>query len=98
MRVWTLLLVVVAVLAILATTTRGKAIAKRIGFRDRVAGAASTEDVAYLLTACNGDRAELERRIAFERARYPDLTESEHYRRAIRRVFAARESSSSATR
>ena len=46
-------------LAIFATTRPGRELAKRIGFRDHVAGAASSEDVGYLLEACRGDRAEL---------------------------------------
>ena len=56
--------------------------------------AASSEVDAYLLAACDGDRRELERRVGLERERYPELTEAEHYRRVIRKVFAARESSS----
>jgi hypothetical protein len=87
-------LAIVATLAVFATTRLGKTVATRLGFRDHVAGAASSEDVAYLLSACDGDRAELERRIAFERARYPDLSEAEHYRFAIRKVFSSRRSSS----
>ncbi len=86
-----LILAVLATLAIFATTRRGQEIAKRIGFRDHVPGAASSEDVAFLLKACDGDRAELERRIAFERERFPERSESDHYRAAIRRVFAERE-------
>jgi len=86
-----LLLVIGATIAVFATTSYGREIAKRIGFRDRVFGAATSEDVSYLLTACNGDRAALEQRIEAERLRYPALSEAEHYRRAIRRVFAERE-------
>lgn len=87
-----LVLAIVATTAIFATTTSGRELVKRLGFRDRVPGAASSEDVAYLLSACDGDPALLESRIAVERARYPDLCEAEHYRRAIRKVFAERES------
>jgi hypothetical protein len=87
-----LMLVIAVTIAIFATTGAGREIAKRIGFRDRVPGAATSEDVAYLLSACHGDRAALEERIEAERLRYPDLTEAEHYRRAIRKVFAERES------
>ena len=47
--------------------------------------------MTFLLEACDGDRAELERRVAVERDRYPDLTEAEHFRRAIRKVLAERE-------
>lgn len=93
-----ILIVVCATLAVFATTRWGREIAKRIGFRDYVAGAASSQDVAYLLSACDDDRTVLARRIAAERERFPDLTEAEHYRRAIRKVFAERESSASQTR
>jgi hypothetical protein len=93
-----LVIVIVATIAIFATTTSGREIAKRIGFRDYVSGAASSEDVAYLLSACHGDRVALEARIEAERRRYPDLSEGEHYRRAIRKVFAERKSSSPETR
>lgn len=89
-----LLVAMVATLAIFSTTRFGKSLASRMGFRDHVAGAASTEDVAYLLSACDGDRSEVERRLEFERARYPELTEAEHYRLAIRKVFTSRESAS----
>jgi len=92
MKLLMLVLAIAATLAIFATTTSGREIAKRIGFRDRVAGAAPTEDVAFLLSACDGDRAALDRRIEAERLRVPNLTEAEHYRRAIRKVLAERES------
>lgn len=95
MNLLLLVIAIVATLAIFATTAKGREIAKRIGFRDRVTGAASSDDVAYLLKVCGGDRAELDRRIALERDRYPELTEAEHYRRAIRKDFAAREPPSS---
>lgn len=88
-----IILAVVATLAIFATTRPGQEILKRIGLRDRVPGAASTEDFEYLLSACGGDRGELDRRIGLEQARFPDLSEAEHYRRAIRKVFVERESS-----
>ena len=85
-----LLLIVVslAVLAIFATTRRGGEIAKQIGLRDHIKGAASNEDVDYLLQACGGDFEELARRVEYERERVSELTEAEHYRRAIRRVMA----------
>jgi hypothetical protein len=79
-------------LAVFATTQRGQAIAKKIGFRDRVKGAAPTEDLAYLLEACGGDSVEAARRVEFERERFSELTEAEHYRRAIRKLLAERAS------
>jgi hypothetical protein len=92
MSPWLLVLAVLATIAIFATTKPGREIAKRIGFRGHVSGAASSEDVAYILSACHDDHAAVERRIDAERRRYPDLTEAEHYRRAIRKVFAERAS------
>lgn len=85
-----LVLVAVGTLALFATTRRGREIAKRIGFRDRVAGAAPSEDVRFLLDACGGDREEVARRLAVERERFSELSEAEHYRRAIRKVMAER--------
>ncbi len=86
-----LILVVGATLAIFATTTAGRELMKRVGFRDRVPGAASSADLDYLRSACGGDLEEVARRVAVEQERYPDLTEAEHYRRAIRKIFAERE-------
>jgi hypothetical protein len=91
MRILLLLLAIGATLAVFATTRPGRELAKRIGLRDYVPGAASSEDVAFLLGACDGDRAEVERRLEVERKRLPDLSEAEHYRRAIRKVLAERE-------
>ena len=86
MNLLLLVLAVVGTLAVFATTRSGREVLKRIGLRDRVSGAASSEDVEYLLAACGGDRAEVEQRLATERDRFPELTEAEHYRRAIRKV------------
>jgi hypothetical protein len=91
MSYWILVLAVLATLAIFATTRRGRELAKRIGFRNHVKGAASSQDVAYLRGACGGDLNEVARRIELERSRVPDLSEAEHYRRAIRKVFAERQ-------
>ena len=92
MTLWMLALVVAVTIAVFATTKPGREIAKRIGFRDHVPGAATSEDVAYLLSACHEDHAALERRVEAERNRFPDLTEAEHFRRAIRKVMAEPES------
>ncbi len=80
-----LVVAVVAVVGIFATTRHGRALRKRMGLRDNVPGAASTDDLAYLVQLCDGDRDEAARRVAAERDRFPDLTEAEHYRRAIRK-------------
>jgi hypothetical protein len=98
MRWLILLFVVGATLAIFGTTRPGREIAKRIGLRDHVKDAAPSADLDYLLDACGGDRALRDRRIAAERERFPALSEAEHVRRAIRRVFAERASSEAGTR
>jgi hypothetical protein len=79
---------ILATAAVFLTTTRGREVAKRIGLRNRVAGAATSEDLVFLLSRCAGGAAEVERRIEAERARFPDLTEADHVRRAIRKVLA----------
>ena len=87
------LLLVVAILgtlAIFATTRWGRSLLARTRLRDYVPGAASNEDVDFLLSACGGDRAEVERRLAVERERVPDLTDAEHHRRAIRKLMNER--------
>jgi hypothetical protein len=90
MQIWMLLLVVLGTLAVFATTARGREIAKRIGFRDHVKGAAPSADVRFLVDACGGDSREAERRVEAERERFSELTEAEHYRRAIRKIMAER--------
>lgn len=92
MNVLMLVLALIATAAVFATTTRGREIAKSLGFRDSVPGAAPSDDVAYLRNACGGDRAQADRLVEVERERFPDLSEAEHYRRAIRKVMAARDS------
>jgi len=82
------LVVLAAVLAIFATTRVGRRVAVRIGLRNHVAGAASSEDVDFLVHRCGNDRVEALRRVAAERERFPALSEADHYRRAIRRLLA----------
>ena len=82
------LVVLAAVLAIFATTRVGRRVAVRIGLRNHVAGAASSEDVDFLVHRCGNDLLEARRRVAAERERFPDLSEADHYRRAIRRLLA----------
>ena len=86
-----LLLAAIAALVFVFSTTRpGRDVMKRIGFRDKVPGAAPSDDVAYLVSLCQGDEQEAARRVDAERKRFPDLTEAEHYRRAIRKGMAER--------
>ena len=82
------LVVFAAVLAIFATTTPGRRLVAKLGLRGPVAGGAPGEDVEFLLQRCRGDAAEVARRVAAERERFPALTEADHYRRAIRRLLA----------
>ena len=86
-----LILAIVGTIAIFTTTKTGREIMKSIGFRDRIAGAAPSDDVSYLLSLCRNDEAEVERRLVLEQTQVPHLTEAEHYRRAIRKVRAERE-------
>lgn len=83
-------LAIAALAGVYATTRAGRDVLKRIGLRNHVPGAAPVDDVAYLLRLCDGDRQEVERRLAAERERFPDLSEAEHYRRAIRKGMADR--------
>ena len=85
-----LLAAIAALVLIFATTRSGRDAMKRVGLRDKVPNAAPTEDVAYLVSLCDGDRREAERRVEAERERFPDLTEAEHYRRAIRKGMTER--------
>ena len=92
MKILLLLFIGLATLAVFATTARGREIGKRIGLRDHVKGAAPSEDVRFLVDACGGDRREAANRVEAERSRFPELSEADHYRRAIRKVLAERES------
>ncbi|MEM9175383.1 MAG: hypothetical protein AAGC67_09115 [Myxococcota bacterium] len=86
-----LMLTAIAALGLVFSTTRaGRDALKRVGLRDKVPGAAPSKDVEYLLTLCDGDRKEAARRVSAERERFPDLTEAEHYRRAIRKGMSER--------
>jgi hypothetical protein len=88
-------IVLVATVAVFLTTKHGREVAKRIGLRNQVAGAATSEDLDFLLMNCNGDRGEVDRRIEAERRRFPELSEADHTRRAIRKIFAERDAGSS---
>ena len=96
MEIFMLIFAVVGTLTIFATTRAGREVLKRIGLRNRVPDAAPSEDVEYILSACDGDRREVNRRINLERERLPDLTEAEHYRRAIRKVMSEKATSEKA--
>lgn len=82
------IVVLACVLAIFATTKPGRRLVAALGLRGAVSGAATSDDVDFLLGRCGNDPREVARRIAAERERYPDLCEADHYRRAIRRLLA----------
>lgn len=79
-----------AVAALFVTTGAGKRLWKRAGMRE-IEGRASNEDQDFLLDALKGDVAAVQERIERERQRFPDLTEHELYRRAIRTWFQEKE-------
>jgi hypothetical protein len=75
---------VLAVIAIYLTTPSGQRLAGVLGVPVPFGKGPAREDRDYLLRACGGDRREMARRLAMERARFPDLGEAEIHRRAIR--------------
>ncbi|MEN8181650.1 MAG: hypothetical protein ABFS46_03840 [Myxococcota bacterium] len=82
---WLVVLVGLLVLgAMLASTAAGRRLRQRLPVVALRAGRAPKEDREYLLRVCNGDRVRVERLLEIERARRPDLTEAEAYRKAIR--------------
>ncbi len=64
MQVLTVLLVLVAIVAIFATTPAGKRIAAEFGLNFSRKGRAPQEDHDYLLRVCNGDFDELGNRLS----------------------------------
>jgi len=88
--VLTAIAVAAGVVAIFSTTPRGQALIARLGLRRLQKGAASEEDRAFLLRACGGDADQVEARLATVRERYPEWTEAQLYRRAIRTYMNAR--------
>jgi hypothetical protein len=84
----TALVVLACVLAIFSTTKTGRRVFDALGLRGPGPGAATSDDVDFLLGRCDNDPKEVARRIDAERERYPDLCEADHYRRAIRRLLA----------
>ena len=83
-------LVAGAVAAIFVTMGPGQRLVKRVGLRRLQKGAAPDEDRDYLLQACAGDATEVEARLEAVRVRYPDWSEAQLYRRAIRAVMNER--------
>jgi hypothetical protein len=84
------ILVAGAVIAIFLTMAPGQRIVRRLGLRGLQKGAAPDEDRAFLLKACDGDAAAVKARLEAVRVRYPDWSEAQIYRRAIRGVLNER--------
>lgn len=84
MQALTVLLVLVAIVAIFATTPAGKRITDRLGLNLSRKGRVPPEDLDYLLRVCNGDADEMGKRLAEARRNNPDMSEAEAYRKAIR--------------
>jgi len=94
------LIVLAAMLAIFATMPAGQRVLARLGLRGLTKGAASDDDLDFLLKVCNGDHREVARRLDAARSPGRELAEAELYRRAIRTWFQekdAREKSSSSS-
>lgn len=85
--VFGVVLAIAAIVYILFTMPIGRRVAERLRFpaaSSAPAGRAPKEDREYLLRVCGGDAAEVERRLAAEKERFPELNERAIYRRAIR--------------
>ena len=84
MQTVTVLVVLVAAVAIFLTTPTGKRLGARLGLRLPNQGGAPQEDRDYLLRVCNVDTDELGARLTAARQSNPEMTEAEAYRKAIR--------------
>jgi len=85
---WIVLICVACIVWIASTTPLGRRWRRRLGF-DR-SGRAPRDDREYLLRACNGDAAQVQRLLDHERRGQPEMTEAQAYRRAIRRYLRDR--------
>lgn len=86
----TALVVAAAVGAIFLTMPAGQRLVKQLGVRRLQKDAAPDEDREFLISACGGDAAAAQARLDAVRERYPDWTEAQLYRRAIRGVMNER--------
>jgi len=85
---WIVLICVAVIVWIASTTPTGRRWRRRLGL-DR-SDRAPREDRDYLLRVCDGDAARAERLLERERRDYPEMTEAQAYRRAIRRLLRDR--------
>lgn len=90
MRILVILIGVLALGALFLSTAPGRRLGERLGIPP-LRGRAPKDDRSFLLKACQGDRSQLVARLAAERDRWPDASEAELYRKAIRSWFQQRE-------
>jgi hypothetical protein len=88
-----LVIAVAAVTAIFLTTPAGQRMASGLGIDALVKDGPPKDDREFMLRVCDGDRAELKRRLDAERSRNLDMSEAQVYRRAIRTYMNAKETS-----
>jgi len=86
----TILVASAAALAIFLTMPTGRRLASRLGIRRVSGGRAPREDREYLLCVCNGSKGAVARLLEAERARNPQMSEAETYRKAIRTHLRAK--------
>ena len=79
-----LVAVVAVIVWIFLTMPAGRALAARLGLHRFVRAGAPQEDRDFLLRVCGSDRGEVRQRLDVELERFPELTEAETYRKAIR--------------
>ena len=89
MRALVLVVSLLALGALLLSTAPGRRLGERLGIPP-LRGRAPKDDRAFLLNACGGDRGQLRSRLSVERERWPEATEAELYRKAIRGWFQER--------
>jgi len=86
----TALVALAAALAIFLTMPAGRRMASRLGVPWPRAGRAPREDREYLLRVCNGSKEAVARLLEAERAKHPEMSEAEAYRKAIRTHLRAK--------
>ncbi len=84
MQTITVVIVLGFTLWIFSTTPVGKRLMARMGLDLARKQRAKSEDHDYLLRVCDGDVAELKRRLDEARRHNADMSEAEAYRKAIR--------------
>ena len=80
----------VFVIAVLLTTPAGRRLRQRLPVAALRSGRAPKEDRDYLLRVCEGDPTRVATLLEREREGFPELSEADAYRRAIRRHLRPR--------